>query len=177
MKNLTLLKELIVEKLPLVKVMVDYGVDFVYDPDGVDEVQFRCPFHGKDNKPSARLYNYTQSCYCWYCKKRWDVVSFVMDSENIPFKEAVNFIISKYKIDTSSASDEPEIKKAAPKISEQNMEMERLEKKIKNLRNKVDLNKYKALVTAFYMISRDNSKGLDTIESINKLRNKIKGIA
>ncbi len=42
-----------------------------------NEEQIRCPFHGKDNSPSARVYPATgdkpSSVWCFVCNERWDV--------------------------------------------------------------------------------------------------------
>jgi hypothetical protein len=42
------------------------------------EEQFSCPFHGRDNKPSARVYPETvrgpSHVWCFVCQERWDVI-------------------------------------------------------------------------------------------------------
>jgi len=47
-------------------------------PSADREYQIRCPFHGEDNKPSARAYPETSSSkshiWCYYCRKSWDVI-------------------------------------------------------------------------------------------------------
>lgn len=44
-----------------------------------DEEQFRCPFHGVDHKPSARVYpedgRSKSHAWCFVCQERWDVIS------------------------------------------------------------------------------------------------------
>jgi hypothetical protein len=108
MKNPVKLKELILSKVDLADVMQHYDVKFAYNPKFADEAQFSCPFHGKDNKPSARYYRSTQTCYCWVCRKKRDVVSFIKDKKSLSFKGAMAYLIDWYKIDTSSISDDPE---------------------------------------------------------------------
>lgn len=43
-----------------------------------NEEQISCPFHGKDTKPSARIFPDTGSSsshiWCYVCAKRWDVI-------------------------------------------------------------------------------------------------------
>lgn len=71
--------------------------------------QLHCPFHGKDNHASARLYD-TNTMYCWVCSKSWDVVTFVKDFKQIKFSEACKFLENLYglqKIDVSIAYKEP----------------------------------------------------------------------
>ena len=41
--------------------------------------QIRCPFHGKDTGPSARVFPETDSIYCWSCDQSWDVLDFWAD--------------------------------------------------------------------------------------------------
>ena len=47
----------------------------------------RCPFHD-DKTPSMSLKN--NRVRCWgSCGKSWDTIQFVMEKENVSFKEAV----------------------------------------------------------------------------------------
>ncbi len=43
------------------------------------EEQFSCPFHGADNKPSARVYpedaRSRSHAWCFVCQERWDVIA------------------------------------------------------------------------------------------------------
>jgi DNA primase len=181
MKNPEKLRELILKEVDMARVMQDYGVDFVYNPHLVDEAQLRCPFHGEDNKPSARFYKATQSMFCWVCYKRWNVIQFVMEREQIYYTRALLFIIDKYKLDTSSISDEPELK--APKfsngavaMSESTIETKLIRKKIRNYRGKIAFKKYRALCCAFYMIMFKMSQGGDILTDIKKLKSKLKTI-
>lgn len=176
MKDPNLLKDLIIGTLDLARVLLDYNVKFTYDPTQVDEVQFQCPFHGEDRKPSARLYRITKSCYCWFCKKRWDTISFIMDKERLGFIEALKFIINRYKIDTSSIPDEPDIRVKKPEVSIQEVELKRSENNIRDLRKKISFEKYRALVSAWYMIAYQADKGIDVVESLRKLDIKMKGL-
>lgn len=177
MKDPNLLKEHIINTLDLGRVLLDYNVKFTYDPLQVDEVQFQCPFHGEDRKPSARLYRSTKSCYCWFCKKRWDTISFIMEKERLKFIDALKFIISKYKLDVSSIPDEPDIRIKKPSVSLQEVELKRIEDNIRDLRKKTNFEKYRALVSAWYMISYHANKGMDVIESLKKLDTKMKGVS
>lgn len=173
MKDPAKLKDLIVENLELPLVMQSYGVDFAYDPTLADEVQFRCPFHGKDNKPSARLYNTTKSCYCWVCKKSWDVVTFIQERERLPFIPALKYIVDRYKVDTSSIPDEPDITFKKPKTSEISVEMKFILSSILSLRKKIPFEKYNALCGVYLMLDYSSSRGLDITESITKIKDKI----
>jgi DNA primase len=170
------LKDLILEKLDLAEVMLSYGVEFIYNPMKADEAQFRCPFHGKDNKPSARYYRSTQSCYCWVCTKKWDVISFIRDKENLGFLATIRHIIDRYKIDTSSIQEDPELKPPDEKdISDINIDIIFTKKKIKELRGKIPFEKYRALCSAYQMILYAQYCGKDIASDIKKITSKLEG--
>lgn len=54
-----------------------FGVELVASDD--DEEQFRCPFHGLDRKPSARVYPSSplgpSHAWCFVCRERWDAIA------------------------------------------------------------------------------------------------------
>jgi len=177
MKDPNKVREVIEEKIDLAKVMLDYGVQFTFDPLLADEVQYRCPFHGADNKPSSRFYRGTNSCYCWVCKKRWDVTDFIMDKEKLGYVRAINFIVNKYKVDVSSVPDGPDftIKKQTVDFTE--MDLKIIRNKILDFRGKLPLNKYAALCTAYYMTLFSHSKGDDVGKNIDAMKAKLSEIA
>jgi uncharacterized protein YkvS len=177
MKDPTLVKDLILEKVDLAKVMMDYKVDFMYNPSKQDEAQFRCPFHGQDTKPSARYYRATQSCWCWVCGKRWDVIGFIMERETMTFVGAVNYIANRYKVDTSSIPDTPEFKNPkVQKISEDSVLMTVLTNSIMESRKKLPLEKYRVICSFFYKLAYEKSLGQDTSEGVKKLIGKLEKI-
>lgn len=51
----------------------------------------RCPFH-EDRTPSFVVYPRTQSFYCFGCRERGDVLSFLMRAEHLSFPEALNVL-------------------------------------------------------------------------------------
>jgi hypothetical protein len=53
----------------------------------------RCPFH-EDRTPSLKLYLDTNSWYCFGCCKGGASVNFVMEMENISFKEAAEKLLN-----------------------------------------------------------------------------------
>lgn len=175
MKDPTKLKELILRTVDLAGVMLDYGVQFAFNPKHAIEVQFRCPFHGKDQKPSARLYRNTQSCYCWFCKKKWDVVSFVQDKEGFSFINALKFIMERYHVDTSSIPDDPEIKlDPPPKVSDDDIRLISIRRRLQELRGVIALERYRMLAYTYQMIGFYRSRDVDVSETIKKLEIKCK---
>jgi len=57
------------------------------------EEQISCPFHGKDTKPSARIYpesgNKHSHVWCFVCQKPWDVIGLWKQFEG--FDEQIKF--------------------------------------------------------------------------------------
>lgn len=51
----------------------------------------QCPFHD-DKTPSMKIYEATNSFYCFGCGSGGDVIDFVAKIENINFKEAVRLL-------------------------------------------------------------------------------------
>jgi CHC2 zinc finger len=174
MKDPTKLKELVIQRVDLAEVMKHYGVKFAYNPEHADEAQFSCPFHGKDNKPSARFYRATQSCYCWVCRKKWDVVSFIREKENLGFNAAVWHLIDWFHVDVSIVSDDPEFlfPKKEP-VPEEIVRTIMLRNKINDLRGKLPFDKFNAVCSVYLMIMYEMSKGIKVISKIDKLESKL----
>jgi len=59
--------------------------------------QVHCPFHGNDSHASARIYE-TNTMYCFFCNKTWDVISFIKDMKNISFAESCTFLEEAYSL-------------------------------------------------------------------------------
>jgi len=154
MKDPERLKDFILDRVDLTEVMINYGVQFMFNPKAAQEVQFRCPFHGKDNKPSARLYKATRSCWCWVCHKKWDVINFIKDKEGLKYYQTLLYIINRYNLDTSEIPDEPRLDMGTVKEpNDESINMISLENRIKELRKKLPLEKYSGLVTAWMILS------------------------
>lgn len=173
MKDLNRLKEHIYSKLDMTNVLIDYGVKFIYNPKKLNETQLRCPFHGKDNKPSARFYKETQTLYCWVCMKKWDLVGFIMERESLNFIEAIRFLIDRYKIDTSGIPDDPRIVFRSKTNTGNNNQVDliRIRDGIRKLKGKLDFNKYNRLYYAYQIVllCKDTT-------AIKKLELKLQGL-
>lgn len=177
MKDPNKLKDLILEQIDLGEVMQQHNVDFVFNPEKAHEVQFRCPFHGKDNKPSARYYRETQSAYCWVCHKSFDVIGFIMEKLGISYGGALGHLITKYGLDISHIPEGPniqywdyvkkaDISKIGPVLSNANMNIE-------GLKYKIPFKKYNILCTVYDGLMFKTSKGIDVMSSAEKLESKI----
>ena len=73
-----------------------------------DEEQLSCPFHGADRKKSARYYRETDTSYCWVCKERLDVISYVQKKEGMSFNQTISYLLKAYRIDISRLPDSSE---------------------------------------------------------------------
>jgi len=177
MKDPSKLKERILAKIDLGHVMLDYNVDFVYNPNKSNEVQFRCPFHGKDNKPSARFYRETQSAFCWVCHKRFDAIAFIMEKVGLSYGGALRHLIQRYNIDISDIPDGPDIQydKSIEKssIPEVRRIMANINMKLKQLKYKIPFNKYNALCAVYDNLIFKVSKEKDVLDTAKKLESKI----
>jgi hypothetical protein len=168
------LKALILEKLDLARVMSEYQVQFTFNPLAASEVQFRCPFHGKDNKPSARLYKETKSCYCWVCQKSWDVVTFIQQKEGFKFIPALKYLVNRYSIDTSSIPDDPEFSFPRPQeITEEGIRESFIQGRLSELRGKLPFEKFNAICAAYLMISFKRSQKEDVLPKLILLEQKV----
>lgn len=173
MKDPKLVHDLIVENLNFATVMEEYGVEFKHSPHIAAEVQMKCPFHGSDNKPSARLYNTTRSCFCWVCRKSWDVVSFIQEKEGLFYKQTLSYIANRYHIDLSSISDTPTIELKRVVVDEKNVDFKHIRTNIIALRKKIVFEKYRALCAVYTIARYMDSKGVDVSLSLKKIGEKL----
>lgn len=67
--------------------------------------QISCPFHGRDLHKSTRVYPDSNSFYCWFCDKSWDVVAFWAqvnemwnDNGSLSYGKAVNDLMMKFNL-------------------------------------------------------------------------------
>jgi hypothetical protein len=91
------------ERLSAHDVLRRFGVELRYQGDDHEE-QFKCPFHGKDNKPSARVYppsgGKPGGAWCFVCQERWDTISLwrKYTDETRPFTQVLADIEREYNI-------------------------------------------------------------------------------
>ena len=70
----------------LVVLALEYGLDLIEQATG--DYSCVCPFHD-DTEPSMRIYTETDSYHCFGCNAGSSVFDFVMQYDNISFKEAL----------------------------------------------------------------------------------------
>ena len=81
-----------------------------------------CPFHN-EKTPSFTVFPATKSFYCFGCGAGGDVITFIMRTENLDYKEALEFLAARAGITIPDDSDSPAAKTIPRKrIYEMNME-------------------------------------------------------
>lgn len=72
-----------------------------------------CPFHS-EKTPSFHVFEQSQSYYCFGCENGGDVITFIMQTQNLPYLEAINYlgkrvgmppIDNAQDVDTASSSE------------------------------------------------------------------------
>jgi len=110
----------------------------------VKEEQFRCPFHGSDNKPSARIYPESvdgpSHAWCFVCQEaRWDAIGIwrkFNGGEETPFGRVLSQMEKAYNLPTIEM---PKDIGGAPVVD--NSEMEAFELLFTACENRLKLSK------------------------------------
>jgi hypothetical protein len=87
-------------------VLRDGGVPLKQSSDNQPE-QFSCPFHGRDENPSARVYpedaNGPSHAWCFVCQERWDSITLwrkFHQMEEQPFPQVLSAMERSYGLET-----------------------------------------------------------------------------
>ena len=155
MKDLKALISHIKESVSLGEVMRAKG----HIPTFEGEVQLSCPFHGEDNKKSARYYNETDTAYCWVCKEKWDLFSYTGKAEGLSFSQTLDFLIKTYKIDIRSvpeATEEGAVRRERERkvvrYSDRKLRTEKILMAIQTIRDGIPVEKYIRMSFAFMLL-------------------------
>lgn len=88
--------------------------------------QISCPFHGRDLHKSTRVYPDSNSFYCWFCDKSWDVVAFWAqanemwnDNGSLSYGKAVNDLMVKFNLRTVRPDWSKKLSASVRKLKEQ----------------------------------------------------------
>ncbi len=65
-----------------------------------------CPFHD-DHNPSMRVYPGQQTFRCWVCNMGGDCFTFVMESEHVEFREALEILAQRANVPIPARSGRP----------------------------------------------------------------------
>lgn len=90
------------EKVSVYSLLRRHGVSFKHTMER--EEQISCPFHGKDENPSCRVYPASgmspSHAWCFVCRERWDVIALwkKYSGESKSFHEILSEIEKQYGI-------------------------------------------------------------------------------
>ena len=87
------------KKLSIVSVLKDLGFSVAPNKN------FQCVFHA-DRLASARVYEDTNTVYCFACSKSWNCIDFYSEYKKISKEEAEKVLLSKYGLSKESFGDE-----------------------------------------------------------------------
>lgn len=98
---------------------VEKGIELV---DESTPHQIPCPFHGVDNRPSARYYppeggkhDYVR---CFFCRENWDCISLTAKFNGLKFMEALGDLERRFHLKIPRKPDAPEIVEPEDRQSE-----------------------------------------------------------
>ena len=94
--NIAAAKEEIREQVDLASVVEAYGIEL--QPIATNDVGGLCPFHDEDT-PSFAVSTEKQVYFCYGCKAKGDVFSFVQSMEGIGFVDAIHSIAEAFGVD------------------------------------------------------------------------------
>lgn len=90
-------RERIRNDIPITQLLFDLGYAVRPDADHREQ-QFSCDLHGRDMKPSARVYPENKAWYCFAESKRRDAIRTIRDKFSLSFMEALKWLEDKYNL-------------------------------------------------------------------------------
>lgn len=82
-------------------------------PDESTPFQVSCPFHGADNRPSARYYPREGGKHdylrCFKCRENWDCINLLAKFNGLRFMDALQDLERRFHIKIPKKPDAPEI--------------------------------------------------------------------
>lgn len=150
--------------------------------------QTKCPYHGSDNKPSARYYPASgrrpDYLRCYYCKENWDSLNLYLKFRGVQFMEALRDLERRYKIKVpmkpeSSPVEEPKDRSSSAYKSESWSDVPRvldmLEKKLARIRDQSSLHDYVRFCRVLDRVRWDldlakNEQTEDMVQILTKLK-------
>ena len=68
----------------------------LYGHDIPQKKYLKCPFHGGEKTPSLRIYEDQNRWHCYGCGRGGTVLDWVMQSEQIGFRESIQFLADRF---------------------------------------------------------------------------------
>lgn len=167
--------------------------EMIPDPDTASQIS--CPFHGPDNRPSARFYprmgGTHDYVHCYFCKESWDSVNLYMRIKGLRFMDALKDLERRYHVkvpvrpDMPDDYEEPPDKSSADYVSEAWQDVGRvlpiLETKLRRLRDAASMTDYVKFCRVLDAVAwdLDRNKGEQTPQMVvvlDKLRKMMDGL-
>lgn len=101
-RNWAAVKQAVKDGVSIFEVAEHFGVKL----QGHRTQQLRCPFHGVDRKPSARIFSETDSFHCWACGRDGDQIWMAMEFLEEPFGKAISYLAKVFEIEAPEATEE-----------------------------------------------------------------------
>jgi hypothetical protein len=147
--------------------------------------QFSCPFHGKDTKPSARIYpagpTGPSHAWCFVCQERWDAITLwrKFNDPTVPFTRSLAEIERAYGL---RAPEMPNLVDIRASIQEQEFEelqglLDVVERRLIGAREDFDMRAYLTISSVLDKLHTRVEKGTITPEgtrvTVRKILDKI----
>lgn len=177
------------ERITVYDLLRSNGIVFKHT--GEREEQFSCPFHGKDESPSARVYPSSarspSHAWCFVCRERWDVISLwkkYHGSDGKNFHRILSEIEKQYGL-TAPPIPEGGFRDAPVASDQQRQDFDKMyeacERRLLSVREDYrqigDMHGYlmagSVLDKVFYQVSEGKLNFVEGIDVLNRLLKKI----
>lgn len=122
-----------------------------------EEFQMRCPFHGQDSKPSARIYR-NALFKCFACGVAYDIVSFYSEFKKVGLKDACYLLEKEFGVEWDHTESGPNVSPKSRSVENPTARQVKIEdlvriteKQIMERKHELGLEKY---AKALYVLDR-----------------------
>jgi hypothetical protein len=98
-----------------------------------------------------------------------------MEKEGFFFKQAINYLVNRYKIDISSVPDitQIELKDTTIKKDDKKVLFKTIHNNLLSLRKKLPFEKYKNLCAVYFMTRYQDHQEMDVLDNLKKIEEKL----
>jgi len=171
------------ERFSAYDALMERGVDSI--PDDTTPTQIQCPFHGADNRPSARYYPRSGGKHdyvrCFKCRENWDSISLLSKYQGLRFMDALVALERRFHIQIPKRPEGPEIVEPAERgsqyVSDKWADTPRMismmETKLLRIRDKCNLTDYIKFCRVLDAIDWDYEKIQKTVPAMTQALRKL----
>lgn len=137
------------------------------------DFQMRCPFHGQDSKPSARIYR-NELFKCFACGVAYDIIGFYSEYKKVNFRDSCYLLEKQFGVKWDGVEDSPVSRESRPQQtpSIRDLSLADLlritEKQLIEKKKDLGLEKY---AKSFYVL--DKAEETENMDMVKTLRSKI----